>query len=225
MLMLVKTKLTPNNKQKMISVLLIDDEAHWLEEVDDYIRFSKSNVRIVAQSDDPYKTQELIKRFKPDVLVVDYCMPGLNGLEVAQRVQESSTLPTVILSAKLCEMIDFEKFNNCSFVDKSQISKSLLSAINNAYNGSKYMSDHTENVLLKAKNNTLSEIGDLWSKLTPTEKAISFHLVEGYCPKKIAEKIGVDTQTIRWHIKNLKTKLGCKDLYQLLRILHKVKKY
>lgn len=223
--MLINTKSTPNRNSKTISVLLIDDEVDWLEEINDYIRFSKSNVRVVAQSNDPYKTLELIKCFKPNVLVLDYCMPGLNGLEVIQSVQHSSNLPVVLLSAKLREMTGFEKFSNCSFVDKSLISKDLLPAIHCAYNGLKYISDYTKTFLLKAENLILIEIEDLWKRLTPTEKIISFQLIEGFSPKIIAEKIGVDTQTIRWHIKNIKVKLNCKDLYQLLKILHKVKEY
>lgn len=223
--MQINTKSTPNRHPKTISVLLIDDEIDWLEEINDYIRFSKSNVRVVAQSNDPYKTLELIKCFKPNVLVLDYCMPGLNGLEVIQSVKSSSNLPIVLLSAKLREMTGFEKFSHCSFVDKSLISKNLLPAINSAYNGLKYTSNHTEALLLKAEALRLIEIEGLWRKLTPTEKIISFQLIEGLSPKRIAEKISVDTQTIRWHIKNIKVKLNCKDLYQLLKILHKVKEY
>lgn len=81
-------------------VLLCDDEIHILRAAE--FKLARAGFRVRCASDGQ-EAWELIQAERPDVLVTDYQMPRLNGLELIQRMRsEASTreLPAIMLTAK-----------------------------------------------------------------------------------------------------------------------------
>ncbi len=78
-------------------VLVVDDDATVREVVVDYLRAAGHEV---AQAVDGPGALEAVRVNRPDLVVLDVMMPGLDGLEVCRRLRRSSEVPIVLLTAR-----------------------------------------------------------------------------------------------------------------------------
>lgn len=79
------------------TILLVDDEAIVREVVERYLR--QEGFRVEQAADGP----EALRRFaaaRPDLVVLDLMLPGVDGLEVCRRIRAQSNVPIVMLTAK-----------------------------------------------------------------------------------------------------------------------------
>ena len=58
---------------------------------------AERDLRVVAETGDGLEAVELVERHKPNVLIVDMMMPGLNGLEVTRQVRERSPRTKILI--------------------------------------------------------------------------------------------------------------------------------
>ncbi len=78
-------------------ILVADDEA----EIRDVLRlYLEKDGYEVAEAADGIEALEICKREKPDLIILDIMMPGIDGYRVLRNVRESSNIPVIVLSAK-----------------------------------------------------------------------------------------------------------------------------
>jgi CheY-like chemotaxis protein len=78
-----------------IRVLVVDDTAHVREMLSAIL--SVSGFEVVGESADGVDAVEASEKWAPDVVVVDYRMPGVDGLEAARRIRAGRPDQTIIL--------------------------------------------------------------------------------------------------------------------------------
>ncbi len=79
------------------TILLVDDEAIVLDVVERYLLRDGYTVRVARDGESALVSA---RHERPDLIVLDVMLPGLNGLEVAQRLRAESTVPIIMLSAR-----------------------------------------------------------------------------------------------------------------------------
>ena len=79
------------------NILLVDDEVIVLEVIERYLLRDDYGVRVARDGE---TALELARKERPDLIVLDVMLPGLNGLEVAQRLRAESSVPIIMLSAR-----------------------------------------------------------------------------------------------------------------------------
>ncbi len=84
----------------MTTVLVVDDEPRISGLVRDYL--DRAGFRVVEAADGP-AALESFSRHRPDLIVLDLGLPGVDGLDVIRRIRASSDVPIVILSARTDE--------------------------------------------------------------------------------------------------------------------------
>lgn len=89
--------------EKKVDVLVVDDEAA----IREMIRFAlgKANMDVRCAADAHEALNEIGEK-KPDILLLDWMMPGISGLELTKRLRKSSTtaeIPIIMLTAKVTE--------------------------------------------------------------------------------------------------------------------------
>ena len=76
--------------------LLVDDYPPFLTAVVALLG-GKSGVEVVGQAHDGAEALKLAAELKPDLVLVDFTMPGMNGIEVAKKLKASPQAPKVIV--------------------------------------------------------------------------------------------------------------------------------
>ena len=78
-------------------ILVADDEA----EIRDVLRlYLEKDGYEVVEAADGMEALEVFKRAKPDLVILDIMMPGIDGYRVLRNVRENSNIPVIMLSAK-----------------------------------------------------------------------------------------------------------------------------
>jgi len=80
-----------------MKIILVDDEPEILTLVRDYL--TREGYSVVSALNG-LEGMELIEREKPDLVLLDWMLPGISGLEMCKRLREISTIPIIMLTAK-----------------------------------------------------------------------------------------------------------------------------
>ena len=83
-----------------IKVLVADDE----KEIRNLLRLYLENESYkVLEAADGVQTLEMLREQKPDILLLDIMMPGIDGLHVMQQIRKESNIPIIIISARTAD--------------------------------------------------------------------------------------------------------------------------
>src|SRR6478672_11000552 len=81
----------------MKTILVVDDEAKIADLARDYLEHAGFTVRIAA---DGQAALAAVRRDRPDLVVLDLGLPGLDGLDVTRAIRRDSNLPVIMLTAR-----------------------------------------------------------------------------------------------------------------------------
>src|SRR5882762_9095308 len=81
----------------MKTILVVDDEAKIADLARDYLEHAGFTVRIAA---DGQAALTSVRRDRPDLVVLDLGLPGLDGLDVTRAIRRDSNLPVIMLTAR-----------------------------------------------------------------------------------------------------------------------------
>jgi CheY-like chemotaxis protein len=113
------------------TILVADDETHILNVVSLKLRNAGFDVRCAR---DGQEALEMAQQLKPDLLITDYHMPHLSGLELCQKLREDPNLqdiPAIMLSARgyNLEECDTERSGIVKMISKPFSPRQLLTAV------------------------------------------------------------------------------------------------
>lgn len=154
-----------------------------------------------------------IKSSRPDVVLMDIEMPGLNGIEVTQHIND--TFPDVKILIQTV-FNDSEKIFHAmcagasGYILKNDPPHKYLDAINEVYSGGAPISPSVAKKMLgffSNKNVILIAPGSTDYQLSDREKEILGLMVEGHNYRFIAEKSFISYETVRTHVKHIYKKL------------------
>lgn len=154
-----------------------------------------------------------IKRSKPDVVLMDIEMPGLNGIEVTQHINDMFPEVKILIQTVFN---DSEKIFQAlcagasGYILKNDPPHKYLEAINEVYNGGAPISSSVAKKMLgffTNKNVVLTVPGGTDYQLSDREKEILRLMVDGNNYKTIADKAFISYETVRTHVKHIYKKL------------------
>jgi DNA-binding NarL/FixJ family response regulator len=134
-----------------ISVLLADDHMIYREQLHSFLDITPG-IHVSAESNNGSDTLTLCERFKPEVVVLDWVMSGMSGLEVTKHLAaEQPKTHIVILSTQANEACISSAFQNgaCGFILKDDSIIQLVKAVYAAAKGHRYYSPTLRKMVLK----------------------------------------------------------------------------
>ncbi|MFZ1072392.1 MAG: response regulator transcription factor [Verrucomicrobiia bacterium] len=209
-----------NNPVKSIRVMLADD--HTLVRAGIRALLEKlPGVEVVGEAGDGREVLKLIKLHRPDIVLMDIAMPGLNGLEAAARMaKEFPDVRVIILSMHHNEEYVWQalKAGAAGYLLKKAATAELATALQHVAHGQVYLSQEISTRLLKKFS--LQAIGDRKSpleQLTGRQREILQLIAEGQNTKQIGEILKVSPKTVEYHRMKLMECLNIHDVPGLVR--------
>ncbi len=165
---------------------------------------------------------EKIPAYKPDVVLMDINMPGINGVEVVRTLK--AKLPgTQFMMCTVYEedehVFESLKAGATGYILKKTPPAKLLEAILEIYNGGSPMSSTIARKVMTSFSE--KEFQQPIDNLSPREKEILNQLGRGLQYKQIATSLSLSTETIRTHIRNIYEKLQVHTKEEALRKAYK----
>jgi two-component system, NarL family, response regulator NreC len=204
----------------MTTVVLADDHAivrHGLR----VLLETEPDLHLAGEADDGLEAVRLVERLKPDILIVDLMMPGLNGLDVTKHVLKiSPQTRVVILSMHANEAYVLEALRKgaLGYVLKDSQITDLVQATREAAAGRRFLSPPLSERAIEVyiKKAEASEL-DEYETLTTRERQVLHLVAEGYTNSQIASQLFISPRTVELHRANLMHKLNLKKQIELIR--------
>jgi DNA-binding NarL/FixJ family response regulator len=183
-----------------ITCLIVDDH----EVVREGLRLSlsrSSHIRVVGEAPDGATAVSLAERRKPDVVVMDVRMPGMDGLEatkqIAERVPDTAVLIFTAYSERSLLSRGLESGAK-GYILKEAPHETLLRAIEKVAGGETYV----DPALMPAFFTK-----DREDMLTSREREILKLLADGMSNSDVAGKLYISQETVKSHVRHILTKL------------------
>jgi DNA-binding NarL/FixJ family response regulator len=162
----------------------------------------------------------LVKELKPDLVLMDVAMPGLNGLEATARL--SKDVPgtrVIILSMYANEEYVREaiRAGAVGYMVKRGAAAELELAITAVASGEKYFSPLVSASLTKDRRGRLSADRAWIDRLTPRQREILQLIAERHGTKDIASILNISIKTVETHRAQLMQRLDIHDVPGLVR--------
>jgi DNA-binding NarL/FixJ family response regulator len=177
-------------------------------------------IEVVAEAGDGHDTLRLIKMHRPDVVLIDIAMPGLNGLEATARVaKESPGVRMIILSMHSNEeyVLQALRAGAAGYLVKGADTAELEIAIKAVTRGEKYLSPGVSKHVVTTYVQRVGSENSPLELLTPRQREILQLVVEGHSTKKIASMLNISVKTVETHRMQLMERLDIHDIPGLVR--------
>jgi two-component system, NarL family, response regulator LiaR len=144
-----------NGEQMIVSVLLVDDHIILRKGIKSFLE-ATSDLHVAGEASSGEEALQLLKSLNPDVIVMDYVMPGMGGLETIRQIKQRFPGKPVIILSLYVEKAYVQaavEAGACSYLLKEDISAHLTQAIRDAAVGVPHFSpilDKKSQVLFKS---------------------------------------------------------------------------
>jgi DNA-binding NarL/FixJ family response regulator len=211
---------------KPLNVLLADD--HTLVRAGIRVLLQGlPGVAVVAEAGDGHEALQLIQRHRPDVVLMDIAMSGLNGLEVTARVSKDFPgVQVIMLSMHGNEeyVMRALQAGAAGYLLKDAAAAELELALRAVTRGEMYLSPAVSKHLVSymrriqdGEANTLGATARQADELTPRQRETLQLIAEGKTTKEIATLLTLSVKTVETHRTQLMDRLNIHDIAGLVR--------
>ncbi|MSU70308.1 MAG: response regulator transcription factor [Opitutaceae bacterium] len=201
----------------MKRLVIIEDQTAIREMLAEIIRLD-ATYKLVGESGDGQSAQNLCLELKPDLLVLDAKLPGLNGVDLLRRIgKKLPDMRVLVFSGHENPTLvrDMLEAGAHGFVEKTAGLHELKKGLETVANGGTYFGPAVAALLRNVVTNPLA--GGAAGLLTDREREILQLVAESHSTKEIAAKLGISVKTVDNHRTNLMRKLNLHDVASLTR--------
>lgn len=203
---------------KQIRVLLADDQKLFVESLENVLRSRGKDIAIVGIAYNGQEALELVRRTKPDIVLMDVRMPVMDGVECTRLIKQTHPEIKVIMLTTFDDdefIIEALKVGAVGYILKDVSPNELIDDIRIICEGSVLFSPKVVRKIVNRIDSTGKTLGDdraAWlESLSRKEREILVYISKGYNNQEIAAKIHMGEQTVRNYVSRIYSKLGLKD--------------
>ncbi len=208
---------------KTTKILIVDDH----EVVRDGLKnilTSMDNITIAGEASNGEEAVKMYSTLKPDLVIMDISMPGMNGIEATRIIKEKDTDARILILT----MHDNQEYLNQiirsgakGFILKNTDKEELLEAVKTVSAGENFFSKDISKLIIdnyiRTAKDTEKNDGYKEVPLTKREIEILKLIASGYSNQEIANILYISYNTVDTHRKNIMHKLTIKNTAGLVR--------
>jgi DNA-binding NarL/FixJ family response regulator len=211
---------TSSTPPPSISIVLADDHQVVVEGFKALLA-GEPDFRVIGEAADGTAALAAVEKLRPDVLVVDLMMPGVNGLEVVRQLRERApgTRACVLsMHATDAYVVEALRAGASAYVLKQAPARALVEAIRAIAAGRRYLSPPlSEEQLATYEARARATARDAYDTLSAREREVLTLAAQGLTSAEIGARLGIGKRTVETHRANVLAKLPIKSQAELVR--------
>lgn len=211
----------------MIRVLIVDDDALVRAGLSMMLAGS-DDIRVVAEASDGSQVASAVDAYKPDVVLMDIRMPGMDGLAATEALRSRETAPQIIVLTTFDaddHVLRALRAGAAGFLLKDTPPPEILRAIRLVAAGEAMLSpavtrrliEHVADDGLGARRAHACELLD---RLTDREREVAVAIGQGKSNAEIAGELYMSVATVKAHVSRLLQKLELGNRVQIALLAH-----
>jgi DNA-binding NarL/FixJ family response regulator len=205
----------------MINVLVVDDHTLVRQGITRLLS-ADNGINVVGEASNGFDALEKARQLKPNVVLADIYMPGLDGLSFTRLLKsEMPEVQVVIVTASLTEedIVEGVRSGARGYIPKNTDAANMIKQVKQAATGGVALTEDVTTKLVTALAQKVERrsSGDatLYAPLSEREKDVLEFIAQGKSNKEIATQLVVSVNTIRAHVRSLMQKLNVENRTQL----------
>lgn len=203
---------------KPIRVLLAEDHAIVRKGLRALLE-NQPGFSVVAEAEDGRQAVRIAEKFRPDVVLMDFSMPLLNGLEATRQIRERVPSASVLVLTRHTNQEYVGRILEAGasgYLVKRSAPDELLTAIRAVYGGETYLDPSISPARVQNKlRTTFDPHEDPYDKLTPRQREVLQLIAEGHPNREIAAMLHLSVKTVENHRAALMETLGLHSTAEL----------
>lgn len=207
---------------RTVRVLIVDDHVVMRQALRMLLE-AQPELEVLADVENGRDAVAACERSKPDVVLMDVVMPGLNGLEATRQIRRVSPSTRVVMLSGFVDedqLLEALRAGASGYIIKKSDVSELVLAIQTVHRGNSYFSSSLSEgfdlaeVLYQAKRTDQRSGVDA---LTPREREVLQLIAEGYTNQGIANELFISVKTVEAHKAHIMSKLHARNRTDLIR--------
>ncbi|MCA9979123.1 MAG: response regulator transcription factor [Anaerolineales bacterium] len=181
----------------------------------------QNDMRIVGEAENGAEAVRKVMSHKPDVVLMDVQMPGMNGIEATRKIKESAP-ETAVLALTIYEddqyFFEMLKAGASGYVPKRAAPDDLVKAIRTVARGDVFLFPTLATRLVQDfVNRQDTEMPPVCDEITSREQEVLTLIAEGLTNAAVGEQLGINVKTVDRHRENIMQKLNMHNRVELVK--------
>lgn len=204
----------------MIRILIVDDHAILRAGIRALLQFH-NDLEVVGEAADGAEALHQVQSLKPDVVLMDIGLPGMDGLAATREIVSAHPKVRVLILTQH-ENREYVrpalKMGAAGYILKRAPDDSLIRAIRTVHDGGTYLDPGVSDVLMDDFRRQPGEASaDPYDALSEREREVLVLLAQGKTYQEVAEVLFISVKTVDFHRANVMRKLGLENRADLTR--------
>jgi DNA-binding NarL/FixJ family response regulator len=215
-----------HDARRKITLLIVDDHPVFRQGLRN-IFATEDDIEVIAEGADGEQALQQAHALRPDVLLLDINLPGINGLQVTSRLKADHLATAIVLLTAyhdLEQVLHAMRSGAAAYCVKDIEPESLVDIVRKAANGYYMVGELTFDAdelkhwldagVEAATGPYMVDPNEHFVPLSPREMEILEFVTQGKSNKEIAQSLGISHQTVKNHMTSILKKLDVRDRTQ-----------
>jgi two-component system invasion response regulator UvrY len=205
-----------------ITLLIVDDHK-LIRETWSFILNRSPLLEVIAECSSGEEAIAYARNLRPDIIIMDISLPGMNGFEATRQIRKFSPGSKVLgvsLHTQPTYARQMMQNGAMGYVTKNSPKEELFHAISEAHAGRKYICREIKNILSEQMMDANATPQKGINALSMREMEIISFIKKGYSSKEIAVALSVSLKTVEVHRYNILKKLNLKNAAALVHFIN-----
>jgi DNA-binding NarL/FixJ family response regulator len=204
-----------------IRIILADDHAVVLAGLCSLLQIEE-DIEVVGAASDGIQLLELLRAQRPDVVMLDWQMPGMGGMTCLERIHQTGIPARVLVLSAFSDGDTLQAALEAEadgFALKTEPPQQVIAAIRQVYNGQLVFPQAARRWLRTRRQPPATTSAD---ELSEREAAVLALVAQGLTNTQIAQRLSISDNTVKFHLQNIYSKLGVTNRTEAVGVYYKL---